>query len=309
MKALISIFFSFMIVCSCTPKKKYHQNRNIKHTDADEIINPTFDYQSQKPINGKLNAVIELGSLGLNYFIINLDDQKRWELKKSIYGKSNLIYRESVITKIVSEIVRLKDEIIAYGVDPSDIYTVASSSASGIMDISSLQEKLKPHNLQVKSATAKQEANYALLATIPPEFIEESFMVDIGSGNSKLAWVQSSDTLSITVQGSKYYLNDVTDTSVFRQVRDALLQIPEKNRNLCFMLGGMVYDFVKDDLKGDSEKYITLLPPQSYASNDTEKSKAANIIYTALYLEPTYSYIFDRESNFSIGYLLANVRK
>ena len=43
--------------------------------------------------------------------------------------------------------------------------------------------------------------------------------------------------------------------------------------------------------------------PNSYPV-DNEKLKAANVIYNALYLEPTYSYIFDRDSNFSIGYLI-----
>ena len=38
-----------------------------------------FSYTPEKPVNGKLRGVVELGATGFNSFVINLDDQRRWD--------------------------------------------------------------------------------------------------------------------------------------------------------------------------------------------------------------------------------------
>jgi len=304
MKRSFSLLLCLVIlVAGCntsTTSRESSSNRAI----ASQEKNKRFDYQPRKPQNGKLLAVIELGSLGLNYFIINKDSEGSWALEKADYGRSNFIYGVNSNEEIRNTVQSYKNEIMSFGVSEENIHLVASSSVIESEDVSSLNEVLNPTRLTIVGINAQQEAQYALLATVPKEFIEESFMVDIGSGNTKLSWVDEGDTLGIETYGSKYFLNDVQDTTVFREVRDAVLSVPAKNRTLCFMLGGMVYEITKDKVSKDGERYIVLETPNTYPV-DNEKLKAANIIYNALYLEPTYSYIFDKDSNFSIGYLLS----
>ena len=225
-------------------------------------------------------------------------------MEEASYSRSNFIYGVNSNEEIVQTITGFIEEIISYGVSRENVHLIASSSVVNGENLDDLNALLgQKTQLNIVGISAENEAKYALAATVPQEFLEESFVVDIGSGNSKLSWVSNQDTLSIEIHGSKYFLSDIQDTTVFREVRDAVLQIPEENRNLCFMLGGMIYEFAKDKMLGSEARYVVLDAPNSYPV-DNEKLKAANVIYNALYLEPTYSYIFDRDSNFSIGYLI-----
>lgn len=302
MKLLAHLCFISIILVACgTKKQETSSKKNQSISKPTEIR--TFDYQSLKPVNGQLKAVIEIGSLGLNYFVIEIDDKGRWELVDSDYGRSNIIYGVSSRNEILATINKFKKEIQNAGVKAKNIHLIASSSVGKIEDTILLKEELSKTGLNLVAINSKEEAQLALMATIPKEFVDESFLVDIGSGNTKISWVQENDTLSTEIHGSKYFLGDVQDTTVFREVRDALLKVPRKNRNLCFILGGMIYELAKDDMKPD-ERYFVLDPPSSYPTSN-ERLKAANIIYSALYLEPTFSYIFDSKSSFPIGYLIS----
>ncbi len=305
MKALVKAFFILLLAFSCNTSNESkssgsNSNPEIKSTTE---VSRNFDYQPPAPINGELYAVIELGALGLNYFITEIDVQNRWSLKASSYGRSNIIYGVNTTTDILNKIYEFRSEILEYGVQKSKIHIIASSSAVKATIIEELSKELSKQNLFIDYISSNDEGQYALMATIPREFADESFLVDIGSGNTKLSWIDKGDTLSIDIHGSKYFLGDVQDTTVFREVRDAILEIPKKNRNLCFMLGGMIYEFVKEEIDRSERRYFVLKPPNEYPV-DNEKLRAANVIYNALYLEPTYSYIFDSQSNFSIGYLI-----
>ncbi|WP_436516533.1 hypothetical protein [Ekhidna sp. To15] len=306
MKALVKACLILLCAIGCTTNND--SSRSTSDSGQLSSVQPelsrNFDYQSPMPKNGELYAVVELGALGLNYFIVDIDKQNRWSLKASSYGRSNIIYGVNTTTEIINKISEFRSEILEYGVNKKNIHIIASSSAVKAAIVEELKSELSSQNLDIDYINSKAEGQYALMATIPKEFIDESFLVDIGSGNTKLSWVERNDTLSIDIHGSKYFLSDVQDTTVFREVRDAILEIPRKNRNLCFMLGGMIYEFVKDDIQKSEQRYFVLKAPNDYPV-DNEKLKAANVIYNALFLAPTYSYIFDSQSNFSVGYLLS----
>lgn len=309
-KPLIPLFLLIVVACNKMPSQKKDKSE-ASVSIANQLPNElrSFDYQPQKPQGGSLYAVIELGSVGLNYFIIDLDKQSRWELVKSKYGVSDIIYGAKTAKKLLPDIKQYQREIRAAGVSSSNIYYVASSSVVRTDDLEKINNTLSPLNASFKPVSSTDEAILALHATIPSEFIEESFLVDVGSGNTKLSWLSSdADTLGIEIHGSKYFLGGTQDTTVFREVRDAVLEVPAKNRNLCFMLGGTIYEFVKDEAQKTDDRYVLLKPPSAYPKT-TDELKAGNVIYSALFLEPTYSYIFDTQSNFAIGYLLDKRRK
>ncbi len=47
-----------------------------------------FNYTPEKPENGTLRGVVELGATGFNSFIVNMDNQKRWEIVSKDFGES-----------------------------------------------------------------------------------------------------------------------------------------------------------------------------------------------------------------------------
>ncbi|WP_421765541.1 hypothetical protein [Ekhidna sp.] len=299
----------FWIICSLTVTACNQEKAKTESKPQEAQTTPVtsqekiFDYQPENPVDGQLNAVIELGAIGLNYFIIEIDDQARWSLKKQIFGRSNIIYGETSPEEIIANIENFQSEILAFGVQKENIHIVISSSAVE-SSTSDLEAEIRKSGIDVITVNAHQEAEYAMMATIPREFIDESFMVDVGSGNTKLSWVNANDTSTIEIHGSKYFLSEVQDTTVFREVRDAILRIPESNRNLCFMLGGIIYEFAKTEIEETDNRYYVLKAPGAYPTNN-KTLKAGNVIYNGLFLPPTYSYIFDNHSNFSIGYLVS----
>ena len=304
MKLLTQVCFIIVVTVACSTKKTETKDKNQIPVSSTTHIEKVFDYQPQMPVNGTLNAVIELGSLGLNYFIINIDETGRWKLIQSEFGRSNIIYGTNTSDEILSKITAFKSTIINFGVAKENIHAVASSSFVKAEDVNQLKNKLQQQGIMLKTVNPKLEAQFAMTATIPREFIKESYLIDIGSGNTKLSWVNNGDTLSSETHGSKYFLNNTPDTTVFREVRDAVLNIPEKNRNLCFILGGVIYELTKDEIDEKENRYYVLAPPSAYPKNN-ERLNAGNVIYGAIYSEPTYSYIFDSQSNFSIGYLVS----
>lgn len=304
MKSFFRVFlFLFISACTNNAEEKDALNKSKSNKIVSEPLIRTFDYKSEKPVDGKLIAAIEIGSSGLNYFIVNMDDHDRWSLIKSGFGKSDLLDMKTDIESIFLKIESYKREIISAGVDKKDIYVIASSSAIETSDIEEIKSRLSISDIKLRSVSAKEEGYYDLLATIPVEFIKEGFLVDIGSGNTKITWAGDKDTVSMETFGSKYYLEKVHDTTAFRTVRDILLEIPIENRNLCFLLGGIPYEFASVTNKRDG-RYTILEQPGKY-SPSSMKAKSGKVIYSAIYLDPTYSYIFDWDANFSIGYLLS----
>lgn len=305
MKLISQVSLIIAIAIACTNSKPDSESENQAKNPPPPISKSEriFDYQPQSPVNGELNAVIELGALGLNYFIVNIDKQGRWKLMKSEFGRTNIIYGATTTDQIIDKIVDFKSAILKFGVKRENIHAVASSSFVKEEDVNQLREQLSDKGIRLKTVDSSLEGKYAMMATIPREFFKESYLVDIGSGNTKLSWIDIDDTLSIETYGSKYFLNNTQDTTVFREVRDMVLEIPEKNRNLCFILGGAIYELIKDEIDKKNERYYVLKHPSAYPKSN-EKLNAGNVIYGAIYSEPTYSYIFDSQSNFSIGYLV-----
>ncbi|WP_370086756.1 hypothetical protein [Ekhidna sp.] len=302
MKLISQVSLIIAIATACTNTTSESKNQTIAPPVA--RAERVFDYQPQSPVNGELNAVIELGSLGLNYFVVNIDNQGRWKLVKSEYGRTNIIYGATTTNQIIDKISDFKSTILKAGVKDKNIFAVASSTFVKTEDVNRLREQLSEKGIKLKTVDASLEGKYAMMATIPREFIKESYLVDIGSGNTKVSWIDKADTLSVETHGSKYFLNNTQDTTVFREVRNVVLNIPEKNRNLCFILGGAIYELVKDEVSEKNGRYYVLKHPSAYPKSN-EKLNAGNVIYGAIYSEPTYSYIFDSQSNFSIGYLVS----
>ncbi|NQZ77795.1 MAG: hypothetical protein HRT61_17070, partial [Ekhidna sp.] len=117
MKSLLRILPLFLILLSaCTKENTASHTRKNPVEVAPIVEKRVFDYQPAKPINGQLNAVIELGALGLNYFIIKIDQNARWTLEKQNFGKSNIIYGGSKVGQIISDVQNFQKSIINYGV-------------------------------------------------------------------------------------------------------------------------------------------------------------------------------------------------
>ena len=151
--------------------------------------------------------------------------------------------------------------------------------------------------------TAEQEARYALRATVPPPFLDNSFMVDIGSGNTKISWEEGGTLKTIELPGAKYYEKGTSDEAVYNEVKQQASRIPESKRNVGFILGGVPFTLANQHRKGE-ERYTVLRTPGAYKAADKKMASGLNIYKGIVGATGTDTFVFDWDANFTIGFLL-----
>ncbi len=262
-----------------------------------------FSYLPEKPVAGKLKGVVEVGASGFNSFVINVDKEKRWEVVAQDFGQS-LVYEGLATTSDISTgLEKYIGMMAGKGVDRKDMHFLISSGAQKDPKTKAIANELKKMGFDVKLVTAQQEGEWALQSILPAKYRGTAFVTDIGSGNTKLAWMTGSKIEVVEVPGSKYYEKDVAHESVFTTIKEKAVQIPESSKKLCFIMGGTPYDLAKQHRNGE-ERYTVLKNPADYKANKP-KTKAGLNIYAAI-KEATgcETFVFDWYGNFTIGYLI-----
>jgi hypothetical protein len=250
-----------------------------------------------------MRGVVEVGATGFNSFVINMDNQKRWEIVSKDFGES-LAYEGLATTEdIRSGLKKYLSAMFDKGVSKNNMHFVISSGAQKEPKTQTISNELKKMGYIVNNVTADQEARYALKATIPAAFLDNSFMVDIGSGNTKVSWEENGSLKTMELPGAKYYEKDIADEDVYNQVKQQLSKVPEGKRNVGFILGGVPFTLAKQHRKGE-ERYTVLNAPQSYKAADKKMSSGLNIFKGIVDATGTDTFVFDWDANFTIGFLL-----
>ncbi|WP_247237989.1 hypothetical protein [Telluribacter sp. SYSU D00476] len=271
------------------------------NTASDETRD--FNYTPEKPQNGTLNGVVELGATGFNSFVINMDREKRWEIVSKDFGESLAYEGLATTDDIRAGLKKYISGMLDKGVAKNNIHFVISSGAQKEPKTKIISNELKKMGYVVNNVTAEQEANLALRATVPPSFADNSFMVDIGSGNTKVSWEDNGSLRSLELPGAKYFQNNQTDQDVYNQVKQGVSKVPEGKRNVGFIIGGVPFTLAKQHRKGD-ERYTVLKNPQSYKPEDKKMEAGLNIYKAIADATQTDTFVFDWDANFTIGFLL-----
>lgn len=263
-----------------------------------------FAYSPEKPVNGTMRGVVEVGAAGFNSFVINMDQEKRWEIVSKDFGES-LAYEGLATTEdIRAGLKKYLSGMFDKGVNKKNMHFVISSGAQKEPKTTIIANELKKMGYVVNLVTPEQEAKYALKATVPPPFADNSFMVDIGSGNTKISWEENSSLKAIELPGAKYYDKNTSDEEVYSQVKEKVGRIPEGKRNVCFILGGVPFTLAKQHRKGE-ERYTVLNSPATYKATDKKMASGLNIYKAIVDGTKTDTFVFDWDANFTIGFLLS----
>jgi hypothetical protein len=262
-----------------------------------------FAYQPEKPVNGKLKGIVEVGATGFNSFIVNIDQQRRWEVISKDFGQS-LVYEGLATTDdIRAGLKKYITMMFDKGVKSKDVHFIISSGAQKEPKTAIIASELKKMGFVVNLVTPEQEGKLALKGTLPESYNSSAFVTDIGSGNTKISWMNGSSVVAVEAPGSKYYEKDLSDNNVYNEVKSKATQIPKQNREVCFIIGGTPFDLAKQDRKGD-ERFTVLQAPGNY-KGDKPKTKAGLNIYKAIQdATGCDTFVFDWDANFSIGFLL-----
>jgi hypothetical protein len=264
---------------------------------------PTFNYTPPGPVAGKLKGVVELGASGFNSFIIRIDADKNWKQEKAEFGNSLVMENMASDDDIRIGLKKYIGGMLDYGVNGRDIHFVVSSGALKSEGTQKIINVLKSLKYFVNTVTPEKEGQLGLKCVQPDKFADNSFVTDIGSGNTKISWKEGTKISSVETYGAKYFEKGTTDEAVASEVEAKAKQIPSGKREVCFIIGGVPFELAKKVRQG-KERYTVLDAPTAYKL-DNAKSKAGLNIYKSI-AESTgcKQFVFDWDANFTIGFLL-----
>ncbi|MDO8365387.1 MAG: hypothetical protein Q7T20_01235 [Saprospiraceae bacterium] len=259
-----------------------------------------FNYTAQSPVGGKLKGVVELGATGFNSFIVKIDSKKNWKLEKAEFGVS--LVKEGLATDedVKSGLRRYISDMVGFGVGARDIHFVVSSGAQKEAIMPKINAALSSMGYVVNVVTPEQEAKLALRSALPSAFQSRSFVVDIGSGNTKISWLPNG---ALEAPGAKYYQNNLNPGTVFQEVKGKASQIPANLRSTCFIIGGVPYELAKQTRNG-KERYTVLKAPADYKADGAKQEAGLNIYAAVAEATGCKQFVFDWDANFTIGFLL-----
>ena len=273
------------------------------NTKAPSNSRQAFNYTPKAPVNGVLKGVVELGAAGFNSFVVEIDQQKNWKLQKAEWGNS-LVYDGMASGKDVTQ--TLKQYIggmLDFGVTGKNIHFVVSSGATKVESTQKIIKGIRSLGYVVNTVTPEQEAKLALKCVLPPSYEGQSFVVDIGSGNTKVSWIEGGQPKGIETYGAKYYVDNTPDNEVYLDVRSKAVQVPESKRKTCFIIGGVPFTLAKEVRQGE-ERYTVLKAPGDYQPEGAKEKCGLNIYNAIVDATGCQQFVFDWEANFTIGFLL-----
>ena len=265
---------------------------------------PVFDYKAKEPVGGKLKGVVELGASGFNSFIVRIDAQKNWKLEKADFGSSLVYEKLTSDTDVKDGLKNYISNMLSFGVSPRDIHFVISSGAQKVEITTKIIAFLKNMGYVVNAVTADQEGKLGYKCALPKDYENDAFVCDIGSGNTKVSWMEGGQVKTFETYGAKYFQNNTADDAVYNEVKRLSDKIPAARRKTCFIIGGVPFTLAKQVRTG-KERFTILNAPEKYKDGGDAKTKAGLNIYKAV-ADGTdcLQFVFDWDANFTIGFLL-----
>lgn len=272
--------------------------------DAQGDTRSAFNYKAPEPQGGKLKGVVELGASGFNSFIVRIDDQKRWKLEKADFGNSLVLENMATDLDIRAGLKQYIGNMLNFGVGGRDIQFVVSSGALKAESTQKIIKNLKALNYVVNTVTAEQEGRLGLRAALPADFDDTAYVVDMGSGNTKIAWKNGANVSALETYGAKYFEKGDDDSKVYDEVKSKAKQVPSDRRKTCFIIGGVPSDLAKQ-IRVGKERYTVLKMPAGYTGENAKQKAGLNIYKAVADATGTQQFVFDWDANFTIGYLLS----
>jgi hypothetical protein len=264
----------------------------------------TFAFQPEKPVDGELKGVVEVGATGFNSFVINVDKSKRWEIKSKDFGRS-LVYEGLATTDDIRlGLKKYISEMFDKGVKSKNVHFVISSGAQKEPKTAIISSELKKMGFVVNLVSAEQEGKLALRSALPNSYNESAFVTDIGSGNTKISWLEGSSIKALEAPGAKYFEKEMKDDLVYAEVKNKASQIPSGKREVCFLIGGVPFELANQHRQGE-ERYTVLKAPADYDASKPKIKSGLNIYKAIIDATNCDTFVFDWDANFTIGFLLS----
>lgn len=262
-----------------------------------------FTYTAPEPTGGRLRGVVELGASGFNSFVVRTDAQHNWKLEKAEFGNSLVLENMATDDDVRSGLKSYIGKMLDNGVAGRDIHFVVSSGALKAPGTQKIIKQLAKLKYVVNTVTPEKEGVLGLRSVLPPAYATKAFVVDIGSGNTKISWLADGSPKSVETYGAKYFGQNIDDATVAADVKAKADQVPAGLRQTCFIIGGVPFEMAKKVRQG-KERYTVLDAASAYQLDNAKGKAGLNIYRSVAEATGCKQFVFDWDANFTIGYLL-----
>ena len=189
------------------------------------------------------------------------------------------------------------------GVSDANIHFVVSSGAYKQKVTGPIIEDLRKLGYTVNVVTSEKEGQLAFKSVVPDSQKDKTMIIDVGSSNTKISWASKGEIISISTYGSKFFKSEEEYSIVIKNLKAVASRIPSSKTETVYLIGGMPYKYAKQSRKGD-ERYTQLAPIETYIPQSEKERCGAIILRELRDAAQIKQYVFDWDSNFSIGFLL-----
>ena len=251
--------------------KAYNLFKSIgAEVGATNVFSHLMDLEQRK---SALYGGVEIGSKGVKAVAleISIKDEELYDIKE--------LFRENINTTIISGVKEtgafssegihetaqavkaLINKIKEKGVPDKNIFVIASSAISSVNNKENLSDKIKElTGYSTNFLTVNEEVLYNIAGVLPGRYYYNSIVIDIGSGNTKIGYLEKvSDSfnvksfeipygsVSLTEEVKKRGdfnkgLNEILNKEVIPILKKESQKNPAYlNRNNVFILGGAVW--------------------------------------------------------------------
>lgn len=226
-------------------------------------------------------GAIEIGGKGVKAYVVDIDSnltQISYRNGLNTSPQSGIseyyIMNEEMIKEVTSDISILeKTLLIEQKIPEQNIYIIASSAINKIKNRPELEANIKNStHLTLHFIDEKEESTFAFYGSIPKEHWHNASMIDIGGGNTKVAWVDNAKntidyfeiplgTVSLTQRADTFDTNtnasfeDKCSLLIHKELSS--LKIPEKKETL-FANGGIFWAIAYLKTNGHLEPFVIL---------------------------------------------------
>lgn len=298
---LLFVICIFLFFGCSTPPEQKEGEKEESSSSALKI----FDYVPELPKDGIQMGSIILGSTGFDAFRIEVDSARNWKLLEAQYGKSRVYENEAAMADIRLGVEAYVQSFLDSGVERSNIHFLVSSSAKENDKVQVVIRILSELGYEPNEISEQFEARCAFYAAVPKEYRNSAFVVDIGSGNTKVSWLEGDELQMKITYGSKYHLDNVPDSTAYHGAQEASTRIPRDCAEYAFVIGGAPFQLAKG-IRIMEERYTVLKDPELYPEVTDQQVRNGLKLYEGIKSSTKCEqFIFDWDANFAIGYLLS----
>ena len=223
-------------------------------------------------------GAIEIGGKGVKAYVIDIDAN----LTKMTYRNGlntspqsgiseQYLMNSSMIKQVTSDIVVLKNALLnEQKVSEDHLFIIASSAINKIKNRPELETSIKNSTrLTLHFIDESEESRFAFYGSVPKDQWNKASMIDIGGGNTKVAWMDSNHTIdffevplgtvSTTQNAHALDTNASFEQKCLRIINKELSSIKSfENKETLFASGGIFWATAYLKTNGHLESFVPL---------------------------------------------------